>query len=1190
MHLKHLEIQGFKSFPDKTKLSFTDGLTAVVGPNGSGKSNISDAMRWVFGEQSTKTLRSQKMEDVIFGGTQNRKSSGFCEVSVCIDNILRELPVDNDEVLITRKYYRSGDSEYLINGGPVRLKDINEMFMDTGLGKDGYSIIGQGKITEIVSAKSNERREIFEEAAGISKFRYRKAEAEKKLVLAQDNLSRLNDILIELESRVEPLKIQSEKAKKFLDFSQTKKNLEISHFVWSVERINVQLNEQTQKMFECQSSHQELLQSSENIEKEIACVYTKMQEITIEIDNLRTKKNELEQTASALASDIAIAQNNKAHNIDNIERIKGEIQNLNLSSDEISTQVETKIKEIEDCKNQIEQLNNSILELSEQLLSLNQQNSEFDNSIHSKNQKLNSLLLEKTEYNTILSTSDTQKQELEAKTIELEKSISLLAENDTKLKEELKTTNELLAEIDDKKQGLENSIGGYTLKITNRKQKQAELLNQFNALDLQVKEKLQKSKLLEDLERNLEGFGFSIKTILNASKTGELNGVFGTVSQLINVNNDYALAIETALGAYLQNIVVDNETTAKAGIRLLKSKNSGRATFLPVSTISGNELNSSSFENFEGYIGIASSLVSCDNKFRAIINSVLGKVVVVNNLDDAVSLAQKNGYKFKIVTKDGQVINAGGSLSGGSAAKSSGILSRKGDIEKLKQQAEEIVNKKAKVEVELAEVTAQVEKLDAEIVAIQSEITVINEDTIRFNGEKKRIEQFIEQSNVQLRQANNQLLENKQKLENFEAQKQNAQAYILELSNSLEQLEAEIESHMSSTSELKEKRELISQRVSDLKLQKVQFENSVVSINAFIEDLEFRKTNSVGVVEQLNQQVQQLNSKDEQLDNDVIAFENQIVELNSSVEKTQNAISQSIVIRDENETIITELRAKEKKIAPEREAIIGTLARIEERKISIQKEYDSLVSRMYDEYQITRSEAEALASPVENPTLLQKQINELKSKIKALGNVNVAAIDEYAEVSMRYEFLSSQVNDVKSSIVDLTKLIDDLTSNMKEIFEQSFIQINKHFKEVFTELFDGGTAELKLTEPDNILNSGIEIFVQPPGKIIKNLELLSGGEKSFVAIAIYFAISKVKPAPFCILDEIEAALDDVNVVKYAKYLRQMSANTQYILITHRRGTMEESDVIYGVTMQHEGISKLLQLKVWEIENKLGKIN
>lgn len=1189
MLLKSLEIQGFKSFPDKTKIQFGKGLTAVVGPNGSGKSNISDAVRWVMGEQSTKSLRGSKMEDVIFTGTKSRKSQGFAEVSLFIDNSDKTLPIDDEEVVVTRKYYRSGESEYVINRNSVRLRDINELFMDTGLGRDGYALVGQGRIAEIVQSKSNERREIFEEAAGISKYRYRKNESERKLLSAEDNLSRLQDILQELEGRIGPLQVQSEKAKRFLELSGEKRELEVSSWIYTLRQTNRQMKDHDDKILARQLQKEEIDKEAEGLEQKIQQTYDEMQQALVVIDELRREKSEAEQRIAELSAQIAVQENDILHNAQNQERLQKELESLFTVKEETDTQIEAQKKVICDLEEKIVQVAKQIGQAEERLLHSEEENTLTAGRTFDLNQRYNGLLLQESQDRLSLAQLVSRMEE-EADTFANNNEILKQREEICRLdKEEALRVKSLQKQLEEKAESLSNGKRGYEMKWNSRKQRFDALEQEKNQKDLQGKELRQRAKLLQDLEKNLEGYAYSVKAVLTRGQQGRLSGIRGTVSQLIQVSEEYAVAIETALGGSLQNIVVDNEEAAKSAIQFLKRQNAGRATFLPITSVKGTRMSTDGFDREEGYVALASELVTCENRYQQVMDSLLGKIVIVEDLDTAVEMAKAYRYRFRIVTLDGQVVNAGGSMSGGSRNKSQGFFSRKNEIQKLEKEASALEEELQQKQEQLSKLEAELSATRGELIAIDSELTVIKEDQIRCEGEEKRLLQQIEQGEAEIARMKKELDHFALRQEEQQTKKATLQTHLDELAAELVQMETALKEAQSLTDEWNQQREVLMQELSDARYRQLELQKDKEAAERALADLSGREEDDKAKELRLRAEIEAaagdketiLTLKETAKEN-IELTRNKIADLHQKEEAVQAQRNQL-----EGQTVA--FRREEKDLSVKREQLAQELARFEERKLTVQKEYDTLIAKLWEEYQLTRPEAEEEAVEIEDIADCNRRLASLRAQIKGLGHINVAAIEEYQEVSERYEFLNAQVKDARAAKEELVRMIGELTVQMKELFTESFHQINTHFKRIFVELFGGGRAELRLTDEEDVLNSGIEIFVEPPGKIIKSLSLLSGGEQAFVAIAIYFAILKVRPAPFCILDEIEAALDDVNVTKYAKYLRLMSDHTQFIMITHRRGTMEEADVLYGVAMQEEGVSKLLQLNVGEIETKLGNL-
>lgn len=1187
MRLKSLEIQGFKTFPDKTKLSFEQGITSVVGPNGSGKSNISDAIRWVLGEQSPKSLRCSKMEDVVFNGTDKRKKQGYAEVTLNIDNSDRFLDFNGDEIAVTRRYYRSGESEYLINKAAVRLKDINELFMDTGLGRDGYSMIGQGKIDSIVSSKGEDRREIFEEAAGISRYRYRKIEAERKLKSTEENLLRLRDIVSELEGRVEPLRKQSEKAQKFLTYSEEKRGLEIALWLLTLDKSQENLKLQDEKISIVRSQYEDAVKSLENVEQETEEIYQKNGELSSKIERLRNESNQIESEIAQKNSQISVAENDILHNNENIERLKNEISQADRNAGELEKTISEKREQIDILDKQVIEKQKYYSEVSEKLNIINLDSSKSGDKLQELTSKLSVLTSQSADARVIDMTSESSINELTSR-------IAALHNSNTERKSQVEDLSQMLSDYrrdsetaQNEITAFKNSIDGLELKLSSKKKKRNELKAESDKLALDVREHQRKISFLENLERNLEGFSKSVKIIVNASNNGKLHGICGPVSRVISVPPKYGVAIETALGAAMQNIVVNSDEDAKQAIRYLKSTDGGRATFLPLNTIKPRELRENGLDDCYGFVGVASQLCTCDAKYNDILSSLLGRIVVADDLNSAASIAKKYFYKFKVVTLDGQVVNAGGSLTGGSLNRNTGLLSRASEIKQLKAQTENLLKLAKSAETQSEEISREFSAIEAELLGVRADLSNKQQDFVRLQAESRACENELENSQKLLSGSASEVEECQKKIEILKKSREQARERLSELNIKIAQAEQNVNDVTGSRAELTKNREELSSLLQNIRLEIVTAQKDIDVLNSEIvyarntgTNNDERKSELFNQIQSVESVINEINGRIESYKNDVIALEN----TRSSVADRINSLTQQ---KDLLEKRSIEMRESERNKTNERETSGRELARLEERKLNIQKEYDNIISKLWEEYELTKREAEQTAIEIEDASKAQRRLNELKKSIKNLGTVNVSAIEEYKEVSERYEFMSAQVNDVEKSKKEITSLITNLTKQMKEVFVESFDQINKNFTYTFKELFGGGTASLSLSDPENILTSGIDILVHPPGKIVVHLDALSGGEKALVAIALYFSIMKVRPAPFCVMDEIEAALDDVNVYRFASYLRRMTEKTQFILITHRRGTMEEADVLYGVTMQDEGISKLLELRSTEVAAKLG---
>lgn len=1187
MRLKSLEVQGFKTFPDKTKLSFEQGITSVVGPNGSGKSNISDAIRWVLGEQSPKSLRCSKMEDVVFNGTDKRKRQGYAEVTLNIDNSDRFLDFNGDDIAVTRRYYRSGESEYLINKAAVRLKDINELFMDTGLGRDGYSMIGQGKIDSIVSSKSEERREIFEEAAGISRYRYRKIEAERKLKSTEDNLLRLRDIVTELEERVEPLRKQSEKAQQFLTYSEEKRGLEIALWLLTLDKSQDSLKHQDEKISIARAQYEEAEQTLQDIQTETEEIYSKNGLLSAQIENIRSEISQKESEISQKKSLISVAENDILHSNENIDRINNEIFQAEQSADSLEKTISEKQDRIAVLDSEIIEKQKKYSEISEKLNIINLDSSKSGDLLQEVTAELSVLTSQSADARVIDMTSESTIAELTARINALENSKSEKTSQTAELEEIFKAYIEDLAETNDEINSLKNSIDGLELKLSSKEKKRNEYKSESEKLSLDVKEHLRKISFLENLERNLEGFSKSVKVVVNATKNGKLHGICGPVSRVISVPSKYGVAIETALGGAMQNIVVNTDEDAKQAIRYLKSTDGGRATFLPLNTIKSRELRENGLDDCYGFVGVASELCSCEEKYNNILGSLLGKIVIAEDLNSATSIAKKYSYRFKVVTLDGQVVNAGGSLTGGSLNRNTGLLSRASEIEQLKKLTDDLQNKAKAAENMCEQVSREYSSIEAELLGTRADLSNKQQEFVRLQAEKRACESELNNAKSVIDNSDNEIKDCKSRIEKLKESGAQAKKQLAELNSKIAKAEEKVNAVTGNRAELTQKREELTTLLQNIRLEIVTAQKDIDALNSEIvfaqntgSDHEEKKAELIKQIETINNTVVETKKRIESLNAEITAIENEQKALYNKIEEINTQ-------KDALEKRSAEIRSFERDKNAERETSGRELARLEERKINLQKQYDDIISKLWEEYELTKREAEENAIEIEDSAKANKRLSELKQKIKGLGNVNVSAIEEYKEVSERYEFMSKQVNDVEKSKKEIERLINDLTKQMKEVFVESFDRINKNFTYTFKELFGGGTASLSLSDPENILTSGIDILVHPPGKIVVHLDALSGGEKALVAIALYFAIMKVRPAPFCVMDEIEAALDDVNVYRFASYLRRLTDNTQFILITHRRGTMEEADVLYGVTMQDEGISKLLELRSTEVAEKLG---
>lgn len=1185
MYLKAIEMQGFKSFPDKTVLDFGKGITAVVGPNGSGKSNLSDAMRWVLGEQSTKNLRGSKMEDVIFSGTDSRRAVGFAEVTLKLDNSDMALNNPQKTVTVTRRYYRSGESEYKINGETARLKDIHELFMDTGLGRDGYSMISQGKVETLISGKSDDRRDMLEEAAGISHYRYRRADAMRRLNQAEENLLRLRDILTELESRVGPLKVQSEKAQKFLEYAGEKKNLEIGLWLYTIEKTKNDLREYEKKITITDAQYNEVCKVLDEITEKIDSAIVDSQKITVAVDEIRRASTQLEEQAALLESQVAVQENTIEHNNETIERIEREKTEENDTDTEIAQQIEDAQKVIEELTSTINAKRGELEAFSNQLETLSDENSKSAQRSVELSEKVSALSLQIADNRVVVSTAASSVEEIENRINIIEEAEKNQQPIIDALMKEKNQVVEELQKIKERSTELNNSLSGIELLSAKRFEKLEKLKEQENALRNDIQFKESRFNMLSDLEKNMEGYQGSVKAVMREVRRGTLKGIHAPVSQIISVSDKYSLAIETALGAQIQNIITDTENDAKKAIGFLKESHAGRATFLPLTAIKGKVMEEKGLDDCYGYINIASKLVEYQSKYSDVINSLLGRTVVAEDLDAAISIAKKFNYKFKIVTLDGQVVNAGGSMTGGARLQNAGILSRGNELERLKAECESL---NEKLELLLKDVQLQQENysaVSAELDGCKAEITALGEDKIRVEGVLALKEGNLKNLTDARQQAQEEKAQLKGRIETINQNASGAGEKLAVLQKEMEEVEAELSTLTGDRESLREKREKLTADAAEINLEIATAQKEIEAKEEEITRLHGRSTSHKDKLSQLNDEIEEIKSRNEEIRKRIEVLNSEAAGLREQSALSKDKVAEEIAKREQFEQETGKLRILEREKTEEREKLGGEKARLTERRDTMQKEFDDISNKLFDEYELTRREAEELNIVIEDVPEAKKRLNELKGKIRGLGNVNVSAIEEYKEVSERYNFMFGQVNDVEKSKAELIKLINELTGKMGVQFKEQFDKINFSFGQTFAELFGGGKASLVLTDENDVLECDIDIKVQPPGKNVQNISLLSGGEKGLSAIALLFSILKINPCPFCIFDEVEAALDDVNVVRYANYVRRMTENTQFILITHRRGTMEEADMLYGVTMQEKGVSKLLELKTAEMASK-----
>ena len=1187
MYLKSLEVQGFKSFPDKTVIRFDDDITAIVGPNGSGKSNISDAILWVMGEQSTKTLRGAKMEDVIFGGTQKRAAVGFAEATLTLDNTDRALPYDADEVMVTRRYYRSGDSEYYINRQSARLRDIHEMFMDTGLGREGYSNIGQGRIDEILSLKSADRREIFEEAAGISKYRHRKEETERKLAHTEDNLLRIGDKVSELELQLEPLKQQSEKAKRYLQLKDELQGVEIAVWLDTLDRLSAAAKKAEE---DYASASFVLQQAHDDLDK----LYAKSEQMGAalrhrdeELENIRMQVNLLEQTHQQFDGQMAVLRGNIQNNDDNIARIQEELQGQEDRSGGITAQLEqtrqriTQIEQaLEEKRRQLDQLQQELAGMTanaqgitKQFLELRATESTLTADIAGREADLRGL--------------DASLQENQTRLQELKGDLDAGAARETEARQGLQTCQQQLRTAQEEVTAANNTIAGYSLRQGNRIKRRDTLEEQLRELTAKLDSVQAKAKVFRAMERDYESYQKSVRMVMQESQRGVLRNIHGPVSRLIKTDDVYTVAIEIALGGAMQQIVVDTEADGKAAINYLKRTGGGRATFLPVAVIRGKELKETGLEKCRGYVGIASQLVSCDNRYRGVLDNLLGRIVIAENMDAAIAMAKQYQNRFKIVTLDGQVINPGGSMTGGSVNKEAVILSRANELEKLTAQEKDLEKKKTDLETELQEAQRSVDQVEFQMNAAKEQLREAEDQVLRLQGEEKQHQIMVQAicDAMDAARREKDALDNRERTdrERYAAQQGKIQVYAAQLAETklrIQALEGTQEEASLLMSQITERMTGLKTGEAALEAEKNTAQNHIFDLQTLRSDMEGDREKKLALMDAIRLDTERLNQQIRELETRQSSNDEETQRMRKGME---NALNQRAEAEATKTRCERDAQEKNKDILNMERAC----ALLEQKKVTTSMEERQIIDKLWDTYELTPGTAVEKRGQIESVTAGNRQITELKRKIAGLGTPNLGAIEEYARVNERYSYLVAQRDDVLTSKRELESIIRNITQEMTTIFVAEFQKINLHFGQVFEEMFGGGKGQLILEDPEEPLTCGIEIRVQPPGKQVKTITLLSGGEKAFVATALYFAILKVRPTPFCLLDEIDAALDDRNVERFASYLHNLSKNTQFIVITHRRGTMEASDVLYGVTMQEQGVSKLLRLDLNQMEQYLG---
>lgn len=1188
MYLKRIEMQGFKSFADKTVLSFENGITGVVGPNGSGKSNISDAIRWVMGEMSAKTLRGANMQDVIFNGTQTRKPLNFAEVSLVLDNSDRLFPIEFDEVMVTRRVFRSGESVYQINKANCRLKDIQELFMDTGLGRDGYSMIGQGNVSQILSTKAEDRRNFFEGAAGVSKYKHRKEEAERKLVSVNENLVRINDITSELESQLKPLENQSKKAREYLVLYEEFKGLDVSLILRNIQNDSHQLKDIREKLDNVNAEIESVKSQADGFELKMAELYTENEKKDEEQNQTNNALLENESSISKKENEITLSENNIKNNEQLLLRVEKETENLLNRNVLLKEQIAETEKRIAGQVAESNRLMQSFEEAQNDNGSiydeLNKCRNEIDNLKEEILKKTNEISANKAKMTGL---EQLRKNYLDRKAaVESEKEAHEKgAENTGK---EIAEKEETLKTLTEKLSGMKSRIEAAETRFKETEKAIAEQNALLSEKQIEYNSKTSKKRMLEAMENDYEGYSRSVKSILKAPELKKY-AVYGTLSGLISVEKEYVTAIEVALGGALQNIVVEDEEDAKAAIEFLRRTKGGRATFLPVSSVKGKKLdNINEIKKCGGFLGIASDIVRADRKYQGIIESLLGRTVVCRNIDDGIKMSKQFGYRFKIVTVSGDVLNAGGSISGGSVNKTSGFLSRANEIKTLAKDISELSAGLEKLKNTLEEKRADAQNINMQLSTYRPLAREYENDILVLENSVKHLRESLENGGAAQKAYDTEL-------ENLSDELARSSDDIAGLINLIRGGENEVE-------ELNARTEQLSEKYSELQLKKDEaanlLMNETVRMRTLEKDIEAGKT---GISELKNtieenlasveQKAEDKRSIEEQNKLLIKAIEDKKAEI-EGIKITSENIRRRLSEIDGEKTGIMEklkgMQSSNKELTDKLIMLQQEFSRVENKETKLTMERDSLISRLWDDYELTLETAETAKIEIENEKEAAERASHLRQKIKSLGSINIDSIEEYKNVKERFEFLTEQKSDLEKSKNNLGKVISSMQELMEEHFEKQFEAINKSFEHVFHELFGGGRGRLYLSEPDNPLESGIEIEVQLPGKNLQNINLYSGGEKSFIAIALLFAILEVKPTPFCILDEIDAALDDVNVSRFATYIKNYLEDTQFIVITHRRGTMEAAKVLYGVTMQEKGVTKMLSLDIDEVDESLVK--
>ncbi|MCL2563966.1 MAG: chromosome segregation protein SMC [Oscillospiraceae bacterium] len=1189
MYLKALEIQGFKSFPEKTRLTFEKQITAIVGPNGSGKSNISDSIRWVMGEQSTRTLRGGKMEDVIFGGTELRNQVGFAEVSLILDNSARIFNLDQDEVMITRRYYRSGESEYAINREIVRLKDIHEILMDTGMGRDGYAIIDQGRIGEILSQRSIDRREILEEAAGISRFRHRKEESERKLQKTEDDLTRINDRVSELEFQVGPLKEQAEVAKRYLVLRDQLRGVEISLWLTQLEKLRAESIRLAADFETAKVQFAEANEAVEQMYKASETLSERFRAKDVESETARQRIADITNLVAEAESSVAVLRANVKGDTDAVERLTTEISEQEGRRDTLQAQIDERYARMEVIEREIAALNEKTETLLGRVSEIAQSQGtgagDLDELMQKESRESVTLAGERER----LSATEISIRSLEARGRDAEHD---LAEANGKLDEVIakrRDCRRALEEAQAERQTLHNMIRGHELKMGGREEKVAKLQGEVQSLTLEDGAIANRIGILADMEREFQGFHRSVKEVMQEAGRGRLQGVHGPVANLLRTDDRYTLAIETALGGASQNVIVDTPDDAKYAINFLKRRDAGRATFLPISSMRGERLTERELDRRPGYVGIALDLVKFDSKLEPVYRNLLGRTVIVENLDQAVEIARAFKNRFKLVTLDGQVISAGGSMTGGSAVRTAGFLSRANEIKTLEGKQAATAEKLEAKRAELEEIERELKSATATLDVSRGELRQVEDSVLKLEGDLRTHDTIRDAAQKACDDLEQEQRDIKAKLEAAKAEIVTLGETITEREQAVIRYRAEADMLTRGQKDLTEAREELNSSLADLQAGRASLAAERDADKQTILELEALAASLSGDKGSKEEQIAALEAEKEAFTLQIAEREAQIGKYKAQIETCRLELARigAEKLELERERTNADRNTQERNreiLSMEREC-----SRLEQKKLAADMEEKQIIDRLWDTYELSHTAAQQMRQELESIAAASREVAKLKKEIAELGTPNIGAIEQYEIIGTRHAHFVEQRDDIEHAKSELEEIIADITKEMEGIFSEAFGQIDQEFRRTFIELFGGGQASLELEDPDNVLGSGVEIRVQPPGKSLKIISLLSGGEKAFTAIALYFAIQKIRPTPFCVMDEIEAALDEANVLRFAEYMRNLSHRTQFITITHRRGTMEEADMLYGVTMQERGVSRVIHVDLEEAERSMGMV-